>query len=422
MSWDPYWVVDDDRRYSDLLSLIPVNLPVYLRKVVIKDYKSIVSCDVDLEQLSFLVGPNGSGKSNFLDALRFCADALRYSLDQAVRDRGGINEVRRRSTGRPNHFAIRLLLEVRPSFHFDYQFEIGARTAGAYAVQREDCTWRSAEDSSYAGSFMIRNGAIVESTFKNVPPATSDRLYLATMAGFRGPDVLYKALSSMGFYALNPERIRDLQSPDSGGLLARDGSNLSAVFAVLSRLEPERKTRVLEYLRLITPGIENVIAKPLGPKETLEFIERSESKTRKFLASSMSDGTLRALGVIVALFQRSPSDSAISLVGIEEPEMALHPAAAGVLLDCLREASRNRQIIVTSHSPDLLDRQDIPVESILAVSAEEGRTFVGPVNEASKKMLQKRMRTAGELLRINQMEPDWSRIPDPADLQIRLFK
>ncbi|MGA2114940.1 MAG: ATP-binding protein [Bryobacteraceae bacterium] len=242
------------------------------------------------------------------------------------------------------------------------------------------------------------------------------------MSGYPKLDIFYKALSSMGFYNLNPERIRDLQSPDPGDLLARDGGNLSAVLDSLTRHEPERAERVLEFLRLVVPGIESVQSRALGPKQTLEFVERAgpDEKTRKLLASSMSDGTLRALGVIVA--QRPTSGTAIPVVGIEEPEMALHPAAAGVLLDCLREAANSRQVIVTSHSPDLLDRSDIPVESILAVSAAEGRTFIGPVNEAGKRILQKRMRTPGELMRINQMEPDWSRIPDPSDLQMRLFK
>ena len=79
-----------------------------LHRVVLRNYKSIAACDVSPAQLSFLVGPNGSGKSNFLDALRFVADALRFSIDHALRDRGGINEVRRRSHGHPTHFGIRL--------------------------------------------------------------------------------------------------------------------------------------------------------------------------------------------------------------------------------------------------------------------------------------------------------------------------
>lgn len=62
-----------------------------LRRIVLRNYKSIAACGVTLAQLSFFVGPNGSGKSDFLDALRFIADALRFSIDHALRDRGGIN-------------------------------------------------------------------------------------------------------------------------------------------------------------------------------------------------------------------------------------------------------------------------------------------------------------------------------------------
>ena len=49
-----------------------------LTRVVLRNYKSIAACDVSPAQLTFLVGPNGSGKSNFLDALRFVADAVRW--------------------------------------------------------------------------------------------------------------------------------------------------------------------------------------------------------------------------------------------------------------------------------------------------------------------------------------------------------
>ena len=68
-----------------------------LTRVVLRNYKSIAACDVSPAQLSFLVGPNGSGKSNFLDALRFVADALRSSLGDALSERGGIGEVLHRS-------------------------------------------------------------------------------------------------------------------------------------------------------------------------------------------------------------------------------------------------------------------------------------------------------------------------------------
>ena len=60
----------------------------FITRVRLRNYKSIATCDVRLYPLMFLIGPNGAGKSNFLDALHFVADALRISLDHALRDRG----------------------------------------------------------------------------------------------------------------------------------------------------------------------------------------------------------------------------------------------------------------------------------------------------------------------------------------------
>ena len=82
--------------------------PVFLKRVVLRNYKSIAVCSVKLGPLTFLVGPNGAGKSNFLDALRLVTESLDTSLEHALRERGGIEEVRRRSSGHPTHFGIRL--------------------------------------------------------------------------------------------------------------------------------------------------------------------------------------------------------------------------------------------------------------------------------------------------------------------------
>jgi predicted ATPase len=69
--------------------LIPPS-PAFLRRVRLKNYKSIATCDVRLGRLVALVGRNGSGKSNFLDSLRFVADGLTTTLDHALRERGGL--------------------------------------------------------------------------------------------------------------------------------------------------------------------------------------------------------------------------------------------------------------------------------------------------------------------------------------------
>ncbi len=377
-----------------------------LTRVVLRNYKSIAACDVSPAQLTFLVGPNGSGKSNFLDALRFVADAVRFSLDHALRDRGGIGEVRRRSGGHPNHFGIRIDLGLSDS-SVSYAFTVGAKPRGGYEVRQEQCRV-TRYDTGVHHFYSVERGR-VRSTLSPTPAAADDRLYLVNVSGVEAFRPVYDALMGMGFYNLNPEAIRELQSPDPGVLLKRDGSNIASVLANLASRSPEIKKRVEEYLGKVVSGVSGVDERSVGPKETLQFRQevRGARNSWRFFASNMSDGTLRALGVLIALFQGFDSGKPVRrCIGIEEPEVALHPAAAGVLIDGLRDAAEQAQILVTSHSPDLLDDNEIPDEAIIAVVAEHGESRIGPLDDVGRSALRDHLYTAGQLLRMNQLRPD----------------
>ena len=244
--------------------------PRMITRVVLRNYKSIASCDIKLAPLTILVGPNGAGKSNFLDSLRFTAQALRFSLDHALRERGGINEVRRRSRGHPNHFGIRLDLQL-PNTTGWYAFEIGARPKGRYVVRREECVVQC-RDPDRTGFFRIERGRSQRSSISHPPPAgRSDRLYLLTASGYEAFRPVYDALAGMGFYNLNPEQIRELQSPDPGDLLDRDGGNITSVLNGMKSRSPANAERVNQYLSKIVPGMVGVESKILGPKLILEF-------------------------------------------------------------------------------------------------------------------------------------------------------
>ena len=392
-----------------------------LTRVALRNYKSIAACDVSPANLCFLVGPNGSGKSNFLDALCFVRDSLRHSIDHALRDRGGINDVRRRSGGHPTHFGIRVEIALEES-HGHYAFTVGAKRPGGYQVLREECLVvpRDGGDSDH---YSVEKGEVRKSSLLIGPVAASDRLYLVNVSGHESFRRVYDALSTLGFYNLNPQEIRQPQPPDPGELLTRDGSNIASVLSNLSVRSPDARERIEDYLSSVVPGIAGVARKMAGPRETLEFRQevRGSKHPWKFEANNVSDGTLRALGILVAVFQGADNGHGMpGLVGIEEPEVALHPAAAGIVIDSLRDAAEHIQILVTSHSPDLLDDDEISVDSILAVRAKHGESRIGPLDDAGRTALKEHMFTAGELLRMDQLDPDPS-LSRPKPSQIRLF-
>ena len=312
--------------------------------------------------------------------------------------------MRRRSGGHPTHFGIRVEFTLSGAAGH-YAFAVGARPRGGYEVQHEECLIVEERPHYYR----VERGEVVKSTLSPPPAAAADRLYLVTLSGIESFRRLYDALSGTGFYNLNPDVIRDLQSPDPGDLLKRDGSNVASV---LANLPPEFIERIEAYLGKVVPGVSGVGRRLIGPRETLEFRQevRGAQHPWRFFANNMSDGTLRAFGVLVALFQGAGNGASDRrLVGIEEPEVALHPAAAEVLIDSLRDAAEHTQVLVTSHSPELLDNQAISDDSIVAVVADHGESRIGPLDEVGRSALRDRLYTAGELLKMNQIEPDPAR-------------
>lgn len=391
---------------------------VFIRRVVLQNYLSIAKCSVELGPLTFLIGQNGAGKSNFLDALRFITDALSVSVEHALRDRGGINEVRRRSSGHPTHFGVRIEFDLGNGQSGHYAFRIGAKAASGFEVQQESCTIGG------LAFFIVQSGKITDTSLTSPPAALPDRLFLVNASGQPEFRPLYDALLHMGFYNLNPDVIRELQAPDAGDLLASDGRNLASI---IKRLQSEHKpihTRIVELLARVVPGVTGVEHEALGKKETLRFRQKvgGNKSSWGFPAENMSDGTLRALGILVALAQTPTIPSkAIRFIGIEEPETALHPGAASVLRTALQEASGRTQIIVTSHSPDLLDIKEIQSDSLLAVTSRDGETIIACIDEASRSALRDRLYTAGELLRLDQITADTKQYDAIPTRQLELF-
>ena len=212
--------------------------------------------------------------------------------------------------------------------------------------------------------------------------------------------------------------MKEIQSPDAGELLRRDGSNIASVVARLSEDDPAIKTRIRDYLASIVPDIDDFERVPLGHRESLQFRQKVKGSKYpwRFYAANMSDRTLRTLGVLVAAMQLVIRKNRVRLVGIEEPETALHPAAAGALMDSLREAATSTQVMLTSHSPDLLDRFEPDKDSLIVVQATQGATELGPADPASLNSVSNHLYSAGDLLRMDQLQPD----PEAISVQMEL--
>lgn len=397
-----------------------------VRRVRIHNFKSIAACDVTLGPLNVLVGRNGSGKSNFLEALQFLATSVGPSLEPTLRKAGGLESILHRGAANTDALGIRAWLELPDGSEADYGFEI-ARGTQSFFVRRERLQIR--RDGKLTANFDIKRRGrpetthspdfemlAVQASVRLTPQPRPDRLYLETATSFAVFAPVLAALDRLDFCDPVPGAMRQLQAAALGERLHPDGENLAAVVGRLERDAPEVLRRVQQYLRTLVPHVTGVRRVTHDVWETLEFTqERSEARTSwTFNALSMSDGTLRALAILVAL--QGDGDGSPRFIGIEEPETALHPAAVGALLDALREASAHTQVVLTTHSADLLDRLDLDQERLLVAQSTGEAAQIALADPASLDAIQHHLFGAGELLRMDQLDVDRTAAKPPVDL------
>jgi hypothetical protein len=140
-------------------------------------------------------------------------DALAGSLDNALNERGGLNEVRRRSSGHPTNFGIRLEFALKNGQAGHYAFNIGALAGRGYEVQSEECALGGVGKGPF---FRIERGNLKASSETTFPAVTADRLALVAASGMAVFRPVFDALTAMGFYNLNPKLMRELQKPQEG--------------------------------------------------------------------------------------------------------------------------------------------------------------------------------------------------------------
>ncbi len=386
-----------------------------ITRAYIRNYKSIGQANVDVGPFCVFVGPNGAGKSNFIDALAFVQESLSESIDLAFKNRGGIGAVRRRSGGHPHHIGVRLLIGLENGLSADYAFEIAAKPTERFSIARERCVV-----SHFMGSdhrFEVRNGEFLKEIPGIRPKVSSDRLALFAASATHEFRPVYDFLTAMRFYSIIPMRVRELQDPDPGDYLKRDGSNAAAVLKRLREENSERYERVCRLLAKVAQGIRRVEYRAIGQKETLQFRQDVGLKDPwTFEAVNMSDGTLRVLGVLLAAYQPGVH----SVVAIEEPEATVHPAVTELIVSVLLDTANERQVLLTTHSPDVLDYKDLQDTQIRIVTMESGRTLISTLSAASRDAIRRRLYTAGELLRSGELNPDLVQAQDSAE-QFDLF-
>ena len=394
-----------------------------IRRLVLKRFKSAPSASVELDNPTFLVGHNGSGKSNILSALSFLSDVMSLPLQAVFDAEGGITAVRNRSASRgypPNlGFGVHFGKINNGIASARYAFEVKALKNYGFQVIREQCV---VQLDNGRRRWFDRSKESLRSSERGMEPSLEPTaLALPLIGGTPSFAPVAKALSSIRVYSIETHTIREMQDPDSGASLKRDGSNASSVLREIERNSPEDIERICEILHSVVPNTTAVKTKKHGNKLSLEFTQSwGAEDSLRFESFSMSDGTLRALGLLLAVYQRPTP----TLIAIEEPEATIHPGALPAVLDLIRHASKRMQVVVTTHSPDVLDADWLEDRHIRIVEWSDGATRIAGLADSTRSALQRHLMGAGELLRSNALEPEqlFTAEPQASQSQMDLFE
>ncbi|MBN2493622.1 MAG: AAA family ATPase [Deltaproteobacteria bacterium] len=350
-----------------------------------------------LSDLTVLVGRNGAGKSSLVDVLQFLSDCMRLGLEGAITKRHGIGAVRRWSSGHPHNVSIKLRTK-REDFDAEYAFVIAGDREEEYRVQSEEAGVRMRGDAALG--YSIREGKWIGGPEDLRPPVTSMNLILPLVAGDSRFKPLADELRRMAVYSIFPDFLREPQKYDPTRPMREHGENWISILKDQS--ESEWKSDLVSALSSLTGDIQDVRIRPVSGFLTTQFKHQANrvSRNKWFESSQESDGTLRVAGIITALLQTPP----LTVVGVEEPELTVHPGAIRLLYDFLKQASRSSQVVLTTHSPDLLDHVD--ADDVRLVENKEGATTVGPMNEEQRQVVRDRLMSLGEIMRSEYLQMD----------------
>jgi len=358
-----------------------------LHRLEIHNYKSLRNVVIEPTPLSVFVGPNGAGKTNLADAIDFLGHAYGWGLEKAVAYKGGYENICFRDTRRSRD-AIRFRVVVETEFLGastdgrpvwktllgDHSFELKAssrRIQAPYTVVSEKIVLsRRASQEGLFQQFLRatrkdgevevepeqRGSNVLESLLPYLleqelrQNRNESEFMLSTLQRNGWETEFENDMGLLRAFQLDPRSSREAGVPTPNPDLDRSGRNLPVALDHLKKNFPEEYARVLETARKVMPTLED-LETDWTHRRTMALFLKERGIRRPWTSEDVSDGTIQMLALLVATF-----DPRTSLVVIEEPENSIHPWALRNLVEAFRTASETKQILLTTHSPILIDQ------------------------------------------------------------------
>jgi predicted ATPase len=371
-----------------------------ISRIELKNWRNFERVDVELQDRVFVVGPNAAGKSNFLDAFRFLRDIAlpRGGLQEALSQRGGVPKVRCLSARKESDIGITVELKSPGEAKFRWKYAIGIKLEqrGArepYLVHER--VWRDGE---------VRPFIDRPDDGDTADPKRRTQTFLEQLNANETFRPIAEFFQEFQYLHLVPQLIK---YPEAfhGKKLAGDPYGmdfLENVAKATVKVRQSRLNKIERALRTVVPQFGELVYRP----DAITGVPHLQVKFHHWRGipsnqqeDQFSDGTLRLVGLLWSLL------SGDSLLLLEEPEMSLHTSIVRQLAPLIHRLQKvksgKRQIIVSTHSEELLRHRSIePSEVLMLVPSEDASTQIVPAStdEAVEALLQGGMSMADAVM------------------------
>jgi len=384
-----------------------------IKRIKVKNFKSFKELDVELGKFDIVIGANASGKSNFIHIFEFLKNITDYGLDDAISMQGGIEFFRNLNTEYNENFSIKiisdnvfkLLLRSKKgksdligikTKKLNYEFELKFKQRGlGYGIVNDkfsgEISFLKVEKQNNKikekeiigdGEFTIFvNKGKIDVILKKNPqsvPIEKDKIFPSFLREEKLPNntLLLESpfyflffppfesmLSNMSIYDFDP-KLPKKATPITGRVkLEKDGNNLSIVLKNIIE-NKNKKRKLTNLIKDLLPFIDDINVGKFADKSFLFKLREIYSEEQYLPASLISDGTINITALIIALYFEENL-----LTIIEEPERNLHPYLISKIIDMMKDASQKKQIIVTTHNPEMIKHADL--NDILLISRDK---------------------------------------------------
>ncbi len=400
-----------------------------IKKIRVTNFKSFKDLEVELGNFNVLIGANASGKSNFVQIFKFLSDMANSGLDNAISMQGGVEYLGNINVGNSEKFSLRVVFDQKVRqliqknnkglglinifqnapfqsvgtekgkginfkniievYEIIYEFALkfkGKQKGGrGFDIVKDSlvqkCGFIKVEGQTRK---KIGEGEIILSVdsgkFKvNLQPEKApikiEDIYPSFIRKLQLPHStllldlpfflppIAKSFSDISVYDFDPKLPKKATPITGKAELEEDGSNLSIILKNIAEDVDKRQT-LFNLVKDLLPFISNLGVDQVMDKSLLFKLQETYFKKKNLPAPLISDGTINIIALIIALYFEKKT-----LTIIEEPERNIHPYLISKIVDMMKDASQKKQIIVTTHNPEVLKHAGL--ENILLVSRDK---------------------------------------------------